>query len=240
MTSDNNKKNILKNSVSNVVKKYNGPVLYIVRHGATDFNSQVYGEDRVRGWIDVPLNAEGKKEAEEIGKFLKDKDISHIFASNLGRTKLTSEIIAKEIGLPKDKITPVIDLRPWNLGMYQGQVSGKIGKELDFYASHYNKVPKGGECFQDYLDRYIPFLREKMDEVKSQGKPIALITHYRNVKVADSWFDGGMKDNHVDPPKVMAGYLPTGCVVSFTWDKKANKWKEKFHDAVKDGDKKDK
>ena len=39
-------------------------MMYCIRHGDTDFNSS----DAFRGWIDVPLNEEGKKQATDAGQ----------------------------------------------------------------------------------------------------------------------------------------------------------------------------
>jgi broad specificity phosphatase PhoE len=74
--------------------------LYFVRHGLSEMNLQ----ERVAGSTDTPLAAEGRKQAKEAGKKAKELGIQSIAASPLSRALETAQIIAKEIGLPKDKL----------------------------------------------------------------------------------------------------------------------------------------
>src|SRR5229473_1734909 len=40
------------------------PTVLVIRHGSTELNSEGQGSpERIRGWLDIPLNAEGKTEA---------------------------------------------------------------------------------------------------------------------------------------------------------------------------------
>ena len=196
--------------------------VYVIRHGSTPWNSKTYGKDKIRGWVDLPLDEEGVQEAHRIGRKLKAAGIDRMVASDLGRTRHTAAIVADHIGHDKAKIVPTRFLRPWNLGVYQGQESGKIGKELTHYAENMDDVPEGGESFQQFLDRFIPFLRAALKETAESGVPMGLVCHYRNLKVAEAWYRDGMRGEKLDPKKINAGYMPTGAVLKFS--RNGGKW----------------
>ena len=62
--------------------------LYLARHGQTDWNA----EDKAQGQTDVPLNATGVKQAEELREKLKAYDFDICYASPLKRAAQTAEI----------------------------------------------------------------------------------------------------------------------------------------------------
>ena len=68
-------------------------ILYIIRHPETKHNIQQI----TQGHKDSPLTNKGKKQAEALGKRLKNKDISKIYSSDLGRCMQTSKIINNSI-----------------------------------------------------------------------------------------------------------------------------------------------
>lgn len=63
--------------------------LILVRHGEPGLKP----DDRLAGWVDVPLSREGIKEALECAVELEDIEINLAFASNLFRTQETLSII---------------------------------------------------------------------------------------------------------------------------------------------------
>ena len=68
---------------------YKDMILYIVRHGQTDWNL----EYRMQGRADIELNATGIKEAENLAEQLKDVDFVACYSSPLKRALKTAEII---------------------------------------------------------------------------------------------------------------------------------------------------
>ncbi|MBQ9014347.1 MAG: histidine phosphatase family protein [Bacilli bacterium] len=66
-------------------------MLYVVRHGKTDSNEN----GRYGGRIDVNLNEEGIRQAEEVALKLKDIKFEKVFSSPLSRAYKTAEIICK-------------------------------------------------------------------------------------------------------------------------------------------------
>lgn len=61
-------------------------------------------EGKIAGSTETPLTEEGRNQAKNAGKKLKELKIDYIVCSPQSRTKETAEIIAKELGYPLDKI----------------------------------------------------------------------------------------------------------------------------------------
>lgn len=83
--------------------------VYLVRHGETVWNAA----RRIQGQSDSPLTEKGEQQAHQVGERVKSLGITHIIASDLGRTRRTAEIIADACGC-----TVTLDerLRELNMG----------------------------------------------------------------------------------------------------------------------------
>jgi probable phosphoglycerate mutase len=68
--------------------------VYLVRHGETQWNA----ERRIQGHSDSPLTEKGEQQAWQVAERAKALGITHIIASDLGRTRRTAEIIAELCG----------------------------------------------------------------------------------------------------------------------------------------------
>ncbi|WLI75544.1 2,3-diphosphoglycerate-dependent phosphoglycerate mutase GpmB [Kosakonia sp. H02] len=68
--------------------------VYLVRHGETQWNA----ERRIQGQSDSPLTDKGERQARQVADRAKALGITHIIASDLGRTRRTAEIIADVCG----------------------------------------------------------------------------------------------------------------------------------------------
>ncbi|MGK2959848.1 MAG: 2,3-diphosphoglycerate-dependent phosphoglycerate mutase GpmB [Candidatus Malihini olakiniferum] len=65
--------------------------VYLVRHGETEWNVA----RRIQGQSDSKLTAQGEQQAYQVANRVKTLGITHIFTSDLGRTRRTTEIIAQ-------------------------------------------------------------------------------------------------------------------------------------------------
>ncbi len=89
---------------------------------------------RIGSKEDLPLTEEGIKQAENIGKSLKEKDIipSAIYSSNLKRTKTTAEKISQIIGFENeisiDNRLDEINYGSW-AGLTDDEIITRFGKE---------------------------------------------------------------------------------------------------------------
>src|SRR3982750_4678790 len=87
--------------------------LFLVRHGAT----QLTAEDRFSGDIGVDLSDDGRGQVRLLAKRLADVKISAIYASPLGRTIETAQILAQPHGL---EVQPRDGLREIAHGHWEG------------------------------------------------------------------------------------------------------------------------
>lgn len=85
----------------------------LVRHGATDWNY----DGRAQGQTDIPLNAEGRRQAEAVAERLAAERWDALYSSALARAIQTGEAIGRRTGL-----TPVIEprLRERSMGPAEG------------------------------------------------------------------------------------------------------------------------
>ncbi|MBY4838870.1 2,3-diphosphoglycerate-dependent phosphoglycerate mutase GpmB [Pantoea sp. DY-15] len=83
--------------------------VYLVRHGETVWNAA----RRIQGQSDSPLTEKGELQAQQVGERVKSLGITHVIASDLGRTRRTAEIIADACGCT---VTLDARLRELNMG----------------------------------------------------------------------------------------------------------------------------
>lgn len=192
------------------------PTIYVVRHGKTEMNSDsADGKDRIRGWIDVPLDVEGKEQAVKLGEFFKDKGIIRIYSANLVRALETAQAISAATGAPIDE--PSIDFRPWNLGIFQGEESKKVHPEIARIAKNDPTTPvPRGESFDSFKDRYLGRLRRLMSASLDGQSPIVVSTHFRCLKLTMGWIAG--KNGAIDMDLFLSKGPETGAILVLTFD----------------------
>lgn len=96
--------------------------IYLVRHGITEWNK----EKIIQGHRDIPLAPEGKKQAQKIARFFKDKDLKKAYSSDLSRARETAQIITA----PLD-IEPVCcsQLREFDMGNWVGLTWDEVAEK---------------------------------------------------------------------------------------------------------------
>jgi broad specificity phosphatase PhoE len=100
-------------------------VAYVVRHGAHDWLRP--GANRLAGRLPgIPLNDEGRREAEHVAALLAAQPIRWIVSSPIQRTLETAEIIARPHGLPVEHDDRFIES---GLGPWQGRWVAEIQAE---------------------------------------------------------------------------------------------------------------
>ena len=128
-------------------------IIYLVRHGETNFNTDPV--PRVRGRINVPLNDEGIAHCKAAGDFLANENIGKIYYSAIPRAKQSADCIVEKHKTPVEMIEdPLIIDISW--GIYEGKTymeafGDEKGGDLMF---HLEKliVPEG-ETFYAVMDR---------------------------------------------------------------------------------------
>jgi 2,3-bisphosphoglycerate-dependent phosphoglycerate mutase len=158
-------------------------VFYLLRHGLTDDDTP--GREKVTGWLDVPLNEQGRRNAARAGRFLKRKGITHIISSDLERTCQTAEIVSDITGL---KVADSDKLRSWNMGAMQGVEVETAKPFLSFFEKKPSVRPPDGEPFQNFYNRFKGAFYATVSHVKKFPalKPL-IVTHSQNMDIVD-WF----------------------------------------------------
>lgn len=139
-------------------------MLIAVRHGITAFNDNGGNKttkEKFRGWLPIPLTLEGMKTSRETAELLEGvEDVTTLFCSDVVRTVQSATEIGQILSMP---IEPVMELRDWNLGDYVGVPVDEVLDDVLAHIDTPNKVVKGGESYQTFLDRTIPFLTEQVE-----------------------------------------------------------------------------
>lgn len=167
--------------------------MILIRHGETDWNI----EGRWQGQIDVPLNAIGMKQADEIAQSMLGKKIGAIYSSDLMRARQTAEVIGKALGL---KVNLDHRLREIHQGDWQGLLISEIQQR---YHDEFTKrkkdplavAPPGGETARQVQERVLEFIEDISEYysnmnilVVSHGFAIAMIiAHFKKIPIEQVW-----------------------------------------------------
>lgn len=166
----------------------NTRTIELIRHGATALNNDDVSVDRIRGWKDIPLSEDGRKEAYRIAEKMAHKKPDVIVTSDLKRAHDTAEIIAKELGMKITLSTQAF--RPWNVGTWSGAITSKAIPVLCEYAERKPDKPlPEGESFNSFRLRFLTGLSDVLDRYPGR---IVLVTHHRGERLLKAWIAGGV------------------------------------------------
>lgn len=96
--------------------------IIIARHGPTEWSRA----GRFSGHTDIPLSAEGRTRAADLGSALRRPLPERIVSSDLTRARQTAEAIALAAGLDPRLIAISSRLREESLGSWEGRTPGRI------------------------------------------------------------------------------------------------------------------
>ena len=169
--------------------------LMFVRHGQTNGNIQ-----RVFQALDTPLNETGQSQAVTLGKFLKHEKFTHIYCSDLTRTRQTCELIMSENEdfntSPSLEIISDERLREKDFGDMRGckyEEYDLLTKKhvLSSTEEYLNFKPPGGESLNDVTRRCKDFftsLCEMISNDSSTGEAnIIAVTHGQYLQLMFSY-----------------------------------------------------
>lgn len=146
-----------------------------MRHGTTDWNV----ENKLQGQTDIPLNAKGRRMAEEAERKYKDVHLDICFSSPLKRAYETAKIV-----LGKRDIPMITDLRLREMcfGEYEGIVGylKGTGTPIDVLFQRpqdYRESVGGAETFEQLFERTGDFLRERVYPELEKGKDVLIVGH---------------------------------------------------------------
>lgn len=144
---------------------------YIIRHGLSTSNTQSY----FSAWPEKKISRlvpEGKKQIKKAGQFFKKIGLNLIFSSDLHRTKQTSSIVSKIIGI---KVNLEKGLREINPGIFNYTNNGDYSRYFKNKTEWVNKRPPKGESHIECQKRMIKALK-KIDK-KYKNKKILIVSH---------------------------------------------------------------
>lgn len=151
--------------------------------------------DKIRGWIGVPLNLQGIKEAYDLGEKLKDEKFDIIISSDLKRAEDTARIVSDVTKKPLEGATH--GLRPWDVGHFTGKESKTVIPHMHKYVEEKpnEKVPEG-ESFNTFKNRFLDTIQTILK--KYPNKTVLVVCHHRNNVLMDAWQKTGFKNHDVD------------------------------------------
>ena len=149
------------------------PVL-LVRHGQTAWNV----ERRFLGASDVPLDAEGRVQAERLASRLAPLPLSAIYSSPLSRAWDTAARLAE--GRSLDPL-PVADLAELSQGVLEGRPGRALPEQYPDLLARWVEDPThvripGGETLHECRQRALTALHALL-AAHAPGPPVAVVSH---------------------------------------------------------------
>ncbi len=173
-------------------------MLYIIRHGRTDWNDL----HKLQGQTDVPLNDEGRLMAEKARETYRDVHFDICFCSPLIRAKETAEILLRGRNIPLLTDDRLMEM---SFGSFEGlensfDIPDCPINTLFFAPDRYISPPGGAESLDDLFARTGAFLRECVDPLLKEEKDVLIVGHgamnssivcrIRNLPRAQFWSAG--------------------------------------------------
>jgi probable phosphoglycerate mutase len=167
--------------------------LYLIRHGETDWNL----EGRWQGQADVPLNANGEIQAQQIAASLVDNPLAAIISSDLLRARQTARAIAdlKRLPVHLDRRLREIHQGRWQ-GLLVSEIQARYAREFEQrHADPLRIAPPGGETAYQVRQRALEAIRDILDQyphaevaLVSHGFTLAIIrTHFLELPFEQVW-----------------------------------------------------
>lgn len=147
--------------------------LIVVRHGETDWNRI----RRLQGQTDIPLNTNGREQADRLRDALASEPIAAIHASDLSRALETARPIAGRLGLP---IRTDARLRERHYGVLEGKTFPEIVEALPDEAERLrardaDHAMPGGESQRTFFHRVVAAVTA-IAMAEPRG-PVLIVTH---------------------------------------------------------------
>lgn len=137
----------------------------VIRHGATDWND----EYRTQGHTDIPLNAEGRRQAQLLANRIRSEQWHYIYSSDLSRALETASILgeANSIEIRVDERLREMDC---------GQIEGTTEQErVDRWGYGWSKLDLGIESHDSIVKRGRQFLADLAN--RHSGENILVVSH---------------------------------------------------------------
>lgn len=151
-------------------------VMYLLRHGATDNNLMKPPKLQGRG-IDLPLSAEGRRQAECAARALASQRIAAVYSSTLLRAKETAQIIAlpHKHEVTTNELIVEVDVGHWEMRSWVDIAVEDAEAYQRFQQDPGEHGYAGGENMRQVMERATPALLSIMEA--HVGQEIVVVGH---------------------------------------------------------------
>lgn len=167
--------------------------IILVLPGATDLDSQ----GRIKGSLDLPMNANGSAQAKETAEALSEEAIDLLFCSPCLSAQQTAEQLAKDGQI---KIRVLEELRNLDRGLWHGRLIEELKESQPRVYRQWQEQPQtvcppGGEAIEDAQKRVQKAVRKICKRKKSGTialvvpEPLASLvrSHLEIAEIGDLW-----------------------------------------------------
>jgi broad specificity phosphatase PhoE len=144
--------------------------LTLIRHGQTEWN--LIG--KAQGHTDIPLDADGERQAYAAARALGGTDARTVLTSDLARAYRTAEIVAQ---LTDMEIEATSLLRERSFGQWEGQqytwVRERFNELAEEHGMDHEHRPPGGESLLDVWNRLDPVI----ERLNTASSDLVVVTH---------------------------------------------------------------
>lgn len=210
--------------------------LILLRHGQSQWNL----ENRFTGWVDVPLCENGKKEAVDAGRKLKNIKVDKVYTTPLQRANMTFRLAWEAMGDTRYPIFRYLDgpLKEWAHfegggdfvevvltsafnERYYGDLQGlnkdesreKFGADqVRLWRRSYDVAPPNGESLKGTLERVLPVYKARVEEDLRAGKTVLISAHGNSLRAITKHLEG---ISDADIPNLE---IPTGVPIVYELD----------------------
>lgn len=149
--------------------------ILLVRHGEVAGNAG--DKPTFVGWNDLPLNANGQRQAQAVADYLQAEKIAAIYTSDLQRAQNTAERIAEKHELP---VRIDADLREVNYGAWEGLGEADLLREYSAQWTArqndpWNMAAVEGESYCQMWNRFLPRWNQIVEN--HAGETAVLVAH---------------------------------------------------------------
>ncbi|GMK37251.1 phosphoglycerate mutase [Paenibacillus sp. CCS19] len=138
----------------------------LIRHGVTEWNRL----GKAQGIADIPLNEDGKKQAEALAKRFAHGEWDHLYSSDLIRARQTAEFVRQSLGV----VSVFTDVRVREIDW--GLMDGTTEEErIARWGAQYRELDLGMEQRHNVAKRGIAFLEHMVEQHADQR--ILLVSH---------------------------------------------------------------
>jgi 2,3-bisphosphoglycerate-dependent phosphoglycerate mutase len=149
--------------------------LVLIRHGLSEWNKLGLWT----GWENPSLTEEGKTQARESGRTIKDIKFDYAYSSDLLRATQTMDEVLKELGTPDLPVIIAPETKEKNYGIFtkknKWQVKDEVGEtEFQKIRRSWDYQPKEGESLKMVSDRFWNYYQNEILPKLKENKNILM------------------------------------------------------------------